>query len=359
MLDELLEYEQYISVSPDEDCRRLKYSTLLNLSKDNISFAGLERALTIVARGYIFRHDDAADFDEERERDAKEALKAYCGFPHDDAPDTEELEDKLPQYLRQGFLTDALAELGDSPIAEGLTADTPTEDLRRAQERIAVAATTAKKDKSADYRGLNLLHLAVCAIVELADKKGQFARGLYGGYSTKNDFKLISFARILADAYNAGKLRRRRMACDANPFAKGFAAKFTAKDNLTPNSAGKKINTANDRDFLLKMTAAYLLAKNDGEFAEINQTDVANWLIKKDQKFEADTINKYRMANTREEIFAMQKISGSVKKYRLNPEWAKHFWLVEDGDEPTKDKRRAKILYEDCGSGAGLLVTEL
>ena len=69
---------------------RLKYSRFVK--KD---FSGVERALTSIARGYIFNHNRPFN-----EKFTKEALKAWCGFDFDETtPDIGCYKNWVPQYI--------------------------------------------------------------------------------------------------------------------------------------------------------------------------------------------------------------------------------------------------------------------
>ena len=87
MLDEILEYQQYSFDinSPDDQVRRLKRSTLIRINKIKgskvVTFTGLNRVLTIIARHFIY---EIYDGDDDLKGKTINALKAWLGHRRPD-----------------------------------------------------------------------------------------------------------------------------------------------------------------------------------------------------------------------------------------------------------------------------------
>lgn len=101
------------------------------------------------------------------------------------------------------------------------------------------------------------------------------------------------------------------------------------------------------------MTAEYLLhcQHTEQKFIVTNGADMANWLlgeIKPNDGVSKARKGKYVLAETNEALFEIKyKIKGiKVTKVKLNPEWAKHFRLIEVGS----DKKWGQIFFSDSGS---------
>ena len=92
MLNEILEFEQYTKRPITEGKGRLKYVTLL---KEKLG--GIERAMTVIARHYIFDGKSGNKFNAEEEEKVREILKAWCGF--NTAVEVDE-KDWLKNYIK-------------------------------------------------------------------------------------------------------------------------------------------------------------------------------------------------------------------------------------------------------------------
>ena len=106
-----------------------------------------------------------------------------------------------------------------------------------------------------------------------------------------------------------------------------------------------------DKDLILRITALYLLQKlnTDQEYVYFNQTDLANWLLKKadPDKFE---LKKYKLTTDDESIFNIVTVNGNVTKLKIHPKWTEMFKLVE-ADDIDKPENRGLIFYSDPGCG--------
>ena len=128
MLDEILEYQQYSFDinSPDDQVQRLKRSTLISFTKNNrlnkstATFSGLNRALTIIARHFIY---EVYDGDDDLKEKTINALKAWLGHRRpDESADAEvhRLYKWLPLYVEKIFLANSIDELNKALNSEAL-----------------------------------------------------------------------------------------------------------------------------------------------------------------------------------------------------------------------------------------------
>lgn len=371
MLDEVREYEQYTMAAENflaaddakeiaESKRRLKYATFLKNK-----FSGLERAMTIIARRHLFAADGSAAAPEEaRIPGCREILKAWCGFSHKTVPGTEEVADWLPRYLRQVFLKEALQEccrlLREAAApengAEFLSAlerispeDSPAV-LREKTGRLPALKNAAKNQDL--IKSTSQLRAVVERLEELAKKERYFSAALFSVDGTdgsgSNDFKKITYEKILANAFAQGPLQRRYLIAAKDPFAADIVRKYTKGSKKD----GKPL-LDKEKDLLLKTTAVYLMERNGQEYAVVNSTDIANWLLLKDYKFEEADLQKYRLTDSGEQLIESRLAAGNVKKLRLQPNWTSLFTIVAEEDLSAAEKRGG-IFFRDLGTGKTL-----
>lgn len=300
MLNEIGEYEQY-TLSPEEIAacrnRRLKQYTLIKQK-----FGGLERAMTIIARHFIF--DTPVGFNE---KEVREILKAWCGFNH-------EAKTILPEHF-YGWLNNYIRIL----LSEKVQSNAPTAEIK------------------------NLLK----ALDELPGKEKDFSKNLFDGLDAKGDifFRAITYDKVIANAFLAGKLCRYYLVCDEEL--------FNTKKIFKLGKRGQKLS-AKDKDMVLKMTAEYLLQRQytSQEFIMTNNANMINWLSGS-EKSERLAIKRgnYLLSETEEKIFEVgDKIERlGVTKIKLCHEWAKHFSLVKD-DSDNLDDKLGRIFFSDVGS---------
>ena len=325
MLNEIGEYKQY-TLSPEElaACknRRLKQYTLIKQK-----FGGLERAMTIIARHFIFK-TSVVDFDEKAEKELREILKAWCGFKH-------EAKTSLPEHF-EGWLNNYIRIFLSEKVQSYLDAEKNPTDLKSAIENISLNNAPTAEIK-------NLLG----ALDKLSKKNTIFSKSLFGGLDAKGDtpFRAITYDKVIANALLAGKLRRYYLVCDEELFQTKKIFKSDKRD--------KKLS-AKDKDMVLKMTAEYLLQRRytSQEFVATNNANIINWLSVP-EKSERLAIKRgnYLLAETEEKIFEIgDEIEGlGVTKIKLCHEWKKHFSLVEDDDN--LDSKLGRIFFSDIGSG--------
>ena len=105
------------------------------------------------------------------------------------------------------------------------------------------------------------------------------------------------------------------------------------------------------------MTAEYLLKRRNSPqlFTETNDLNMVNWLAvdKKPENFDRE---KYRLAVSGENIFDVRKVNLdgiNATKFKLHPDWTKHFRLVEDTGDNLEEKL-GRIFFSDAGSSEKL-----
>ena len=357
MLNELQEFQQYImpiESLAEPATRRLKYATL---SKGPLS--GLERAMTTIARWFIFKNNDTVNnFDEDS---AKEALKAWCGFEHNsDIAGIEPLNGWFNRYIRQLLLKEALEDCngklnsisGDTStnnkladILQNISADDTVMALTESKKLLEEAEKEIKQTVTEKLIKNDLARIkhVINILNALENKNSQFNKSIFSSnYMIKNDYKAITYERIIANAFHLGKLEQFYLLCNTHPFDPELIRKNTKTKTKIKDS---------DQDLILKTTALYLLQKqhSDQEYVYFNQADLANWLLKKadPDKFE---LNKYRLIAPDEPLFDTITINGNITKLRIHPKWIEKFKIVRscDIDNP---ENQGRIFYSDPGCG--------
>ena len=393
MLNEILEFEQYTTRPLTEGKGRLKYVTLL---KEKL--AGIERAMTIIARHYIFDGQSGNGFDEEKEEKVREILKAWCGFNT-----TAEVDEKnwLKNYIKAVFLEAAVRRceetIENSTIEDSerrkmlgllnideLLSDIPLfknyEETEKA-EASGITNTSNNKNKKISIRNveelkrllknyaalqknttndINMIHFAIQALYFLSFKNRAFSHKLYYPETTKtdNDLKAITYERIIANALELRELKNYCLVCEKDLFEEGLVSKKTPKKQNTtpilPEGSGKdKDSHKHARDLILKITASYLLQKKytDQEHVYFNQADIKNWLVLEKVEIGSKALSVFRFGKEKNPapIFTVTTISNNVTKIKAHPEWIKNFWLVEEDN--IKNLMPGLIYYIDQGAG--------
>ena len=361
MLNEIKEYEQYI-MNFDETKRiedfRLKYSRFVK--KD---FSGVERALTSIARGYIFNHNRPFN-----EKFTKEALKAWCGFDFDETtPDIGCYKNWVPQYIMHmihlyvedcinvlamhdkdgmiNMLDATLHDLRDCDVISNL--GNKIEDIKSFESVVKNYPYLKKKQLH-----VKLGQIAECysKISKLNEKSELWTKSMFSYVQRESGtVKGISFEAVIADALCKGRLERYYLMCDINPFDADLIMKFNG-EKLKSLSKKNLEKDKRERDRILKITATYLLQKMDKqqEYAFFNKTDTSNWLTELKQELEDADFECYKLAGTNEDIFTFNTIT-SITKLKLHPEWRKHFKIIKACDIE-KPENRGLIFYSDFGS---------
>ena len=392
MLNEILEFEQYTKRPITEGKGRLKYVTLL---KEKLG--GIERAMTVLARHYIFDGKSGNGFDKEKEEKVREILKAWCGF--NTAAKVDE-KDWLKNYIKEVFLEAAVRRctetIENATIEDGerrkmlnllnideLTSDIPllkkvketeqadapgiTNNNNNKNKKISIRSVEELKRLLKNYAELNkntsndinMIHFAIQALYFLSFKNQAFSHKLFYPETTKtdNDLKAITYERIIANALELRELKNYCLVCEKDLFEEGLVSKKTPKkQNTTPilpeGSRKDKDSHKHARDLILKITASYLLQKKytDQEHVYFNQAGIKNWLVLEKVEIGSKALNVFRYGKEKEPapIFTVTTISNNVTKIKAHPEWIKNFWLVEEKD--IKNLMPGRIYYIDQGA---------
>ena len=393
MLNEILEFEQYTKKPVTEGKGRLKYVTLL---KEKL--AGIERAMTVIARHYIFDGQPGNEFNEEKEEKVREILKAWCGFNSTAVVDE---KDWLKNYIKEVFLEAAVKRcketIKNATIEEGerkkmldllnidnLLADIPlfkSEEKTEKDDAPGITNTNNNKNKRISIRNveelkrllknyaelnkntsndINMIHFAIQALYFLSFKNQAFSHKLFYPETTKtdNDLKAITYERIIANALELGELKNYCLVCEKDLFEEGLVSKKTPKkQNTTPihpedGSKKDKDSHKHARDLILKITASYLLQKKytEQEHVYFNQADIKNWLVLEKVEIGSKALSVFRFGKEKDPtpIFTVTTIANNVTKIKAHPEWIKNFWLVEAKN--VNNLMPGRIYYEDQGA---------
>lgn len=381
MLDEILEYRQYSldidSLKVDENLKnpegRLKRRTLITND-----FSGLNRALTVIARHFLF---EVYVNDSDRIEKTKDALKSWMGHkkpPEDADEEVHALYRWLPEYAEKVLLAFSLRTLKKEVQKSSLsqTDKFSLEDLsdgifyaETPEEKVQLANRLLESLEDLSFTPKNSVHKAVfnsaCFLKQLSGRRS-FNRSGYADMGEANDFNAISYDKVIGNALRAGVLKKYYLACDRDCLS------MTEK-----RDPFAKMKT-NDRDVVLKMTACCMLqlSKKGKRCVEqtravhINQSDFINWLIL--QKCYKEHLIRYYYKN--EVLFEHVTLSGwsvgdenkkgtNVKKIRLNQKWLEDSGFEILIDDPERDVIRDYLdfhpdgcVYIDSGAEDSLTV---
>ena len=358
LLNEIGEYEQY-TLSPQMiaacEYPRLKYFTLIKRD-----FSGLERALTIVARNFLF-NDDAPRTSDSELGELREILKAWCGFRNEAQNLPPHFDGWLVTYIRYAFLNEKINSCREkisclesvelqatlTDLFEKFSAQDKPEEFSVPLAKLESLMTAQSEELKDIMEGLKQIVTLLRAQIKLSVKNKNFSKNLFGSLNKQGDtpFRAITYDRIIANALLAGKLRRYYLVCDDELFRTKKILKGTKKLSAT------------DADMILKMTAEYLLQRRhtSQEFTETNDSNLMNWLVgsRKPENFARDS---YVFADSGEKIFEVRKVNlGGINalKIKLHPDWTSHFILAEDGTG-NYDSIFGRIFFSDAGSSEPL-----
>ena len=289
MLNERIELAEYTCDIKDEMPQRLTYLNITN------GLSGVPRALKVLARYALFdlslNNIQTVDL-----------LNLWCGFETETMNDSRKANPEffekvnwwLPNYLEFLAISD--------------------ETHRANIEKIKKELAQRKKEWN---------------LVSLEDK---------GARNTENK---ISFLKILADAYNEGKLRERYLVVEGDPFLN-----VSCKDDET------------QRKFLLKTAALYCaLCSENKKKVRIGYPELSNWIgsgclqSKKVNKFLTGIL--YTKDKVSENLFLKETVDGNhnISKIILSCRWLEETRAhVIDGDELGTYQEREKVrIYKDEG----------
>lgn len=312
MLNEIKEYEQYTdaSVGSSEIVNSLKYKLFAD------SFSGMEQAMVTVARHFLF--DGSNEYTAETIAAAENALRLWCGG-HDESINekTEALRNWLPTYIKQQLLYEKVqSALFDkrtpkepdsipNPIpetylreirginnllnAERTCAQNADHMDKQLQEYAAKISTLKEAEKiDANTFDSKISPIVTCIdkmMTVLESKRKSYAKNLFhteaNAYEAgNNDFKAITYDRIIATGCNTGALRRYYLYCDDENVINSVYRSGKIDSPLKPK----------EKDVLLKTVAAWLLGGSRPDdsvgsappqnYHPINRAAVINWTNK-------------------------------------------------------------------------------
>lgn len=396
MLNEIKEFEQYTcpvtSIKDNAIEPRLKFNTLIEKKR-----AGMARALTIIARHFIFaKQDYKTAFSNNgvfNDDSIVDALKSWCGLKGEKEIDLFE-QDWLKRYVFHVFFEKYLNESKElyksnyelSTLLETIK-EVPKDKLVAQLKKLKVKETidnyrkTIEKDKKQKGKkeqadSLGRLASTIDFLVSY-EKDFNPAKPLFTNGTKKatkktasakikvdylNDLKAIKFGSIIATALNTGALKRYYLVCKADPI--GYVRK--GKNNSKIGATAKKRALVNNcRDIILKATASYLLQREYSnpeyvqDYVVFNRQDLINWLtvteLKTPDLLKYKFVTKDGNQNT-EPIFEFMTIAGNTTKMKINPLWLETlgFKLVEEHNIDKPDNQ-GLIFYSDWGSGMYLV----
>ena len=468
MLDEIKEFKQYTFNLNDKNLAIPLKTTDCRLNKTPLikDFSGVTRALTIIARYYMYNKDNNDIFNAKDVNHIKEVLRAWCGFAtQEPIPEIDgwlnlyirkaafyspakacveefiktkkNLESQLCDYeikkaeikklrprLGEKNLTLAVQEkypeLTDAIIfdtlekifpettkrnennkdcsirekAESLALKTTIPELIEKKERLA---EVKKQYKDVPAKSENLKYLTtriagvnkiIDVLIKLKNKARYYNRSFYNSdiKTAPYDLNTITLDRIIANAFTMGKLEQYYLVCDCNPFEATTIKKNTTESNTNDKKKkGKNADAGeehlldpgnNDKDLILKATACYLLQKRftEQKYVVLNKTDLANWMWEK-RKAQNCKLHIYRLdAGNRtndssvmvpeekqtvkfEPIFNLitlgedkekGKKGTSIVKFKVHPEWLKHFRLVKIHDINKPNYKNSLYFSDGC-----------
>lgn len=374
MMNEIGEYKQY-TVSLDSPANfknhRLKYYTLIKNS-----FAGLERALTIIARQQIFGDsDEPKGFNVDL---VKDCLRSWCGFKTvgSETRIPPDLKDWLPNYIRKNFLQECInglakQELSDQSlyteflgILDNLSKEKDVEQMKIILKELKNFQDKNKgKSWTDDFKTeTERIKKIIEKLDELALRAALFDKGLFTvRVDDANTFRAINYDRVIANALLLGKLRN---------YCLKSTESFDVRKFTDKKASGKKVSKG-QLDMVLKITAFYLLQKkfSDQRFVPFNNLNMLNWLSTqtKPEKWE---LEEYRFCvksdnaenSSWEPIFEFQNLTGKLKlkKISLHEEWLKKFQLIKykDSDDLKRcsydPNKGEQIFYSNTGGSEAL-----
>lgn len=393
MLNEIKEFEQYtFPLDIENPVVRLKHKALCN------DLAGIARAMTIIARRSMFDtyKDNTYGRTEKLER-TKNDLRVWCGDPRGNEGNATEgivfgwLPDYIAGILGEGkackfeyYLMEE-AGLSSHPEYQEIRSDFRTlhenlridafreknqrettldlmESLRLLFKELGVDEAQRKKTSGGYAPVYRIMH-ALFTLNERFGRNG-FNRALFStnlNRAEKNDFKRVTYEKIIADAICAGPLRRRYLVCEKEDLA--FIGYESAKKRTYPFSKGNRKNGTNlwseptkkKADLIRKIVSAYLLEQKSRKAegvveggAPVNLTDIANWLA---GNTGVDSLSKYTIEGR--PLIVSDSID-NVAVIGIDPQWMKTCgWQVIEEDQLDKylTDHPEGIFYSDHGSG--------
>lgn len=393
MLNEIKEFEQYtFPLDTKNPVERLKHKALCN------DLAGIARPMTVIARWDLFEicKDSINERTEKIER-TKNDLRVWCGDPRGDADNAAEgiVFGWLPGYIARILGEEKAKEFEYYLMEEkGLTSHPEYREMcssfRKLHDNLGIDAFREKEQREeildlieslrllfkelgedeSQRKKTSIRYAPVYRIMHALDTlNGRFGRNGFNRalFNTnlnrieKNDFKRVTYEKIIADAICAGPLKRRYLVCRKEDLsAIGYES---SKGIRYPFTKGKKKNgesrwsepTKKKADLIRKIVSAYLLEQNsrnvDGLIegsAPVNLTDIANWLTGSNG---IDSLKRYTVEGR--PLIATEPID-NVAVVKIDSQWMKDCdWKVIEEDQLDEFLTACPegTFYSDHGSG--------
>ena len=243
MLNEIDEVEQYIG-NVDE-CSRLYSWFFFNKNR-----GGIPRALTIIARHYLFFEYNYATLSDKSQKEAarektKHILAAWCGFNY-------------KKYVSESENDNDDSAMAKANIDEKVI---KRDNIDNWLLRYLSAHPYSEKLTKADIEN------DLTSFIEDFEQKWfvESQKDIYQLVNHRLNIDALNFYSIIADAIQAGPLKQRKLQYNKEDFEKDFS-------NLS--------NKVKER--VLKIIGAYLIALDDqapnNQTVRLNNIDLANWM---------------------------------------------------------------------------------
>lgn len=355
MLNEIKEYEQYsFPIITSDKNYVFSMSRLKRRSLINNSFSGIDRAMLMVARYWMFSY--------ERET-ALTALKLWCGtksVPEGSLAET--LRNWFPDYIRyslmQARLDDFMTKKESSNpscpdelcnLVERLKPKLELKNLQACVSDIESFVMDSGSKQIFNIYNQNIKPVTKCVekLRAFSGKPQDFDKKMFNSNEQnvdKNDMKAITYEGVLAKAFYAGPLKRFYLCCD--------------DCSLLDSNA----YTKQQMDMILKTISAFLLNKNrnnpNQKWAFISKTDIVNWLVdfNRADKYMPEELGYVN--GTKTTIFQTQKVSRNCVKLKVHDEWIKHFSIVEESFFNEEDWENG-VFFRDDGSQSYLVKNKI
>lgn len=396
MLNEIKEYEQYTyPLDAKHPAKRLKHRALCN------ELSGTARAMTIIARKSISEYEGPGRVDH-----AIRVLQVWCGDPKGD-PET--ISEKIEYAWLPNYMIQILGEEKALEFEDYLMKETSLKSFPRYKEVCSLFRdihadfnfdTIRTKSKREPYLNkAKKISLYSKELGELGDDEGKknqrkktssayspvyniikalvVLNGRFGtrGYkqkmfndnlvrSDKNDFRKITYEKIVADAITAGPLKRRYLVCEDANFSEICYCTEDNKGNVKTskpftNSKKKKGEwsepTKKKLDLIMKTVAAFLLEQEARDatdqyvgYAPVNLTYISNWLA---SSTKMESLKAYKINGL--PIFMLEPIY-NVAAISIDTNWMQSCgWKIvtEEKLDAYLAEHPNAIFYSDHGSG--------
>ncbi len=359
MLNEMLEANEYmydLDKSGDKSNRIVLSAFLKSKKGEKPPLSGIDRAMTMVARRFLFPDDKddikdiSADELNERIYRAAASLRMWCGL--------------VPLSFNNPNVKDAYEELSSDGYHH-IIQDWLPRYIKKAAENGEI---TSENENS--------------ALEKLKSRKKPYACPVFILSDAENDYRAPKYDKIIANALIAyGPLREYCLVCEDSSWYENIK-----KNNNKKINEDKK-NRDGDKDKILKITAAYLLERRrkKREYTSVsyeptNFKVLSFWIgrvmdgdkIKKftyngEPLFETRKVGEKHVAKDNDSDEAKDrgnKGPGNTTKIKPNVEWfTKCGWDIidiTDSKKPLTDylaNHPGAIYYTDNGGGSDNFLT--